>query len=113
MLLALARCKPVARARAHTRYPGCACDVPSHSYQFSWAPWSGWKSFYSGSEQIYEYMNMVVDKFDLRGDFRTNHEVLAVHWDDDAAQWVVCVRGPDGEFEDRCDFLYNASGVLK
>ncbi|GMK56212.1 hypothetical protein CspeluHIS016_0300520 [Cutaneotrichosporon spelunceum] len=94
------------------RYPGCACDVPSHSYQFSWAPWSGWKSFYSSSEQIYEYMNMVVDKFDLRGDFRTNSEVLSAHWDDEAAQWVVRVRGPEGEFEDRAEFLINGSGVL-
>ncbi|CAK9782911.1 FAD/NAD(P)-binding domain-containing protein [Cutaneotrichosporon oleaginosum] len=94
------------------RYPGCACDVPSHSYQYSWAPWSGWKSFYSSSEQIYEYMNMVVDKFGLRGDFRTSHEVMSAHWDDEAAQWVVRVRGPDGEFEDRADFLFNGSGVL-
>ncbi|BEJ11649.1 hypothetical protein CspHIS471_0201090 [Cutaneotrichosporon sp. HIS471] len=94
------------------RYPGCACDVPSHSYQFSWAPWSGWKSFYSSSEQIYEYMNMVVDQFNLRGDFRTNHEVISAHWDDGKAQWVVRVRGPEGEFEDRAEFLINGSGVL-
>lgn len=87
--------------------------MPSHSYQFSWAPWSGWKSFYSSSEQIYEYMNMVVDKFGLRGDFRTGHEVVSAHWDDSAAQWVVRVRGPDGEFEDRAEFLINGSGVLK
>lgn len=94
-------------------YPGCACDVPSHSYQFSWAPWSGWKSFYSASEQIYEYMNMVVDNFGLREQFRLSHEVLGARWDDEAAQWVVRVRGPQGEFEDRCDFLINACGVLK
>lgn len=24
------------------RYPGCACDIPSHSYQFSWAPTTSW-----------------------------------------------------------------------
>lgn len=25
------------------RYPGCACDIPSHSYQFTWEPYPGWK----------------------------------------------------------------------
>ena len=24
------------------RYPGCACDIPSHSYQFTWAPNTHW-----------------------------------------------------------------------
>lgn len=25
------------------RYPGCACDIPSHSYQFTWATNPNWK----------------------------------------------------------------------
>ena len=24
------------------RYPGCACDIPSHSYQFTWEPNPDW-----------------------------------------------------------------------
>lgn len=24
------------------RYPGCACDIPSHSYQFTWEPNTHW-----------------------------------------------------------------------
>ena len=24
------------------RYPGCACDIPSHSYQFTWEPSPEW-----------------------------------------------------------------------
>lgn len=26
------------------RYPGCACDIPSHSYQFTWEPNPNWNS---------------------------------------------------------------------
>ncbi|KAL1411931.1 hypothetical protein Q8F55_002919 [Vanrija albida] len=95
------------------RYPGCACDIPSHSYQYSWAPYSRWPSFYSKSEDIYDYMNWCVDQHDLRGDFKVGHEVVAARWDQDAAEWVVSVRGPDGvEFDDRADFLVNGNGVL-
>lgn len=96
------------------RYPGCACDIPSHSYQFSWAPYTKWPSFYSKSEDIYEYMNWCVDTHDLRGDFKVGHEVVAAKWDEDTAEWVVSVRRPDGEvFDDRADFLVNGNGVLK
>ena len=24
------------------RYPGCACDIPSHNYQFTWEPNPNW-----------------------------------------------------------------------
>lgn len=95
------------------RYPGCACDVPSHAYQFSFHPNPDWSHFYSGSEEIYKYMNDVVDTYGLRDQFKTSHEVVEAHWDDEKSEWVVKVKGPDGEFEDRCDFLVNGSGILK
>jgi cation diffusion facilitator CzcD-associated flavoprotein CzcO len=28
------------------RYPGCACDIPSHNYQFTWAPNPDWSALY-------------------------------------------------------------------
>lgn len=28
------------------RYPGCACDIPSHTYQFSWNRNPNWSSLY-------------------------------------------------------------------
>jgi cation diffusion facilitator CzcD-associated flavoprotein CzcO len=31
----------------HNCYPGVACDVPSHIYQFSWAPNPDWSHFLS------------------------------------------------------------------
>lgn len=57
-------------------------------------------------------MNSVVDTYGLRDQFRVSHEVVGAHWDDNERQWVLKVRGPDGEFVDRCDFLVNGSGIL-
>ena len=31
----------------HNQYPGIACDVPSHIYQFNWAPNPDWPRFLS------------------------------------------------------------------
>lgn len=41
------------------RYPGCACDGPSASYQFPWRPNPDWTQFYSGSKEIWSYMKVL------------------------------------------------------
>ena len=41
--------------RANT-YPGCACDVPSHLYSFSFAPNPTWSSTFSPQREIQAYL---------------------------------------------------------
>ncbi|KAH8924303.1 FAD/NAD(P)-binding domain-containing protein [Atractiella rhizophila] len=97
------------------KYPGCACDIPSHTYQFTWALYPDWPSYYSTSDQIQAYMEKVVDDFDLRGYFKTSHEVVGARWDAESSHWIVKVV-PEGKreeaFEDWCDFFINGSGLL-
>ena len=47
-------------------YPGCACDVPSHLYSFSFAPNPGWSETYSGQPEIRDYLRHVADAFGVR-----------------------------------------------
>src|SRR5688500_15303661 len=47
-------------------YPGCACDVPSHLYSFSFAPKSDWSRSFSPQPEIRAYLESVADRFDLR-----------------------------------------------
>ncbi|TXS55582.1 flavin-containing monooxygenase [Streptomyces sp. t39] len=70
-------------------YPGCACDVPSHLYSFSFAPNPDWPRTFSGQEHIRAYLEHVTDTFGLRPHVRLNHEVLMMRWDDDAAHWEI------------------------
>src|SRR4029078_12565934 len=37
-------------------YPGCACDVPSHLYSFSFAPNPEWTSSFSQHPEIWSYL---------------------------------------------------------
>ena len=37
-------------------YPGCACDIPSHLYSFSFAPNPDWSSTFSGQPEIWDYI---------------------------------------------------------
>jgi hypothetical protein len=38
------------------RYPGCACDIPSHAYQWTFARNPEWSTYYAGSEEIWRYL---------------------------------------------------------
>ncbi|RDW92264.1 hypothetical protein BP5796_01658 [Coleophoma crateriformis] len=69
------------------RYPGCACDVPAHSYQFSFAPNPNWSGFYAPSEEICQYLHDVADK-QLRVEKTATGEVF-----EDDADIVISARG--------------------
>src|ERR1700680_3361467 len=40
-------------------YPGCACDIPSHLYSFSFAPNPEWSSTFSPQPEIWAYLQAV------------------------------------------------------
>lgn len=94
------------------RYPGCTCDIPSHSYQFTWARNPSWSSFYSPSEEIWEYMKGVAVKYDLEKYMQLNTKVETAEWDEESGQWQLDLVGPEGPFSDWCDILISASGLL-
>ncbi|MFG2194345.1 flavin-containing monooxygenase [Streptomyces sp. NPDC048639] len=70
-------------------YPGCACDVPSHLYSFSFAPNPEWPRNFSGQPHIRAYLEKVADTFGLRPHIRFNSEVLSLRWDEGALHWEI------------------------
>ncbi|WP_455351259.1 flavin-containing monooxygenase [Streptomyces sp. SYSU K217416] len=70
-------------------YPGCACDVPSHLYSFSFAPNPDWPRTFSGQPHIRAYLEHVADTFGLRPHIRLNAEVRMMRWHGDALHWEI------------------------
>lgn len=70
-------------------YPGCACDVPSHLYSFSFAPNPDWSRSFSAQPEIHAYLQRVSAEYGIDRFTRNRHEVLDATWDDDAQHWVV------------------------
>jgi cation diffusion facilitator CzcD-associated flavoprotein CzcO len=97
------------------RYPGCRCDVPSHSYQFSWRRKKDWTNFFSGAEEIGEYLCRVCDEEGMRDSIKTLHQVVSAQWDEKDGQWELVVRNLETgeEFGDYANFLVDGSGILK
>jgi len=68
-------------------YPGCACDVQSHLYSFSFAPNPGWSRMFSPQPEIRAYLEDCTDRFGLRPNLRLNHELRHAAWDEAAGGW--------------------------
>jgi cation diffusion facilitator CzcD-associated flavoprotein CzcO len=64
-------------------YPGCACDVPSHLYSFSFAPNPDWTQTYSTQPEIWAYLRRVADDFGVRPHVQLNTAVESAVWVDD------------------------------
>ncbi|KIM98172.1 hypothetical protein OIDMADRAFT_129122 [Oidiodendron maius Zn] len=96
------------------RYPGCACDIPSHNYQFSHTPNPEWSCVFSESDEIQSYLQHVCDKHELREYIKLSHSVQHAQWDEESGKWILKVKDEVAgtTFEDRCDFLLDASGIL-
>ncbi|MGW6566489.1 flavin-containing monooxygenase [Streptomyces sp. NPDC054975] len=89
-------------------YPGCACDVPSHLYSFSFAPNPDWPRTFSGQRHIRAYLEHVTDTFRLRPHLRLGHEVTLMRWDGDELRWEIETR--QGSFT--ADVIVSATGPL-
>jgi cation diffusion facilitator CzcD-associated flavoprotein CzcO len=76
-------------------YPGCACDVQSHLYSFSFAPNPSWSRAYSSQGEILAYLEDVVRRFDVAGRIRLRTEVASAEWDQRAALWRLRTSSGD------------------
>jgi cation diffusion facilitator CzcD-associated flavoprotein CzcO len=95
------------------RYPGCACDIPAHIYQFMWALNPNWSSYYVPADEILRYMHKVIEEHDLRKYVKVQHKVISARWDSATSKWNLVLELPNGTtVDDECDFLLNAAGLL-
>ena len=87
-------------------YPGCACDVPSHLYSFSFAPRRDWSRLCSPQAEILEYLTAVAREQGVDGLVACGAEVVSCSWD---GRWIVsCADGRTWE----ADALVIATGQL-
>ncbi len=78
------------------RYPGAACDVPSHLYSFSFEPRADWPDKYASQAEILDYLKQCARKHGLEPHIRYGAEVAEASWDEAASKWIVRTR--DGQF---------------
>src|SRR5260370_28438710 len=73
------------------RYPGCACDIPSHLYSFSFAPSTEWTRMYPGQQEIHDYLKRCVERYGLAPYLRLNTRFCEAIWDESEGGWPATV----------------------
>jgi cation diffusion facilitator CzcD-associated flavoprotein CzcO len=90
-------------------YPGAACDVPSNLYSYSFALNPEWSRSFPSQGEIWDYMRQCVDRHDVAGHLRYNHDIDEARWDEATGRWSV--RAKSGE-EYTAPVLVWAAGSL-
>jgi cation diffusion facilitator CzcD-associated flavoprotein CzcO len=72
-------------------YPGCACDVQSHLYSFSFEPNADWSREFSPQPEILAYLRRCADEYRLRPNISFDTQVVGAAYDEAAALWRVRV----------------------
>ncbi|MEV5839450.1 NAD(P)/FAD-dependent oxidoreductase [Nocardia sp. NPDC052112] len=70
-------------------YPGCACDVPSMLYSYSFAPNPNWSRRYGTQPEILDYLRGVANKYNVPQHIRYDTEVLDAVWDEATGRWRI------------------------
>lgn len=92
----------------HNTYPGAACDVPSHLYEFSFAPNPRWSRRYAQQPEIKEYIEDIARRYGVIDQIRTKTEVTGARWDAGRNKWLLETSAGPHE----ADVLLTACGQL-
>jgi cyclohexanone monooxygenase len=70
-------------------YPGCACDVQSHMYSFSFEPNPNWSREFSPQPEILAYLKRCADKYQLRPRVQFETQAVGATYDERSSLWRV------------------------
>ncbi|WP_280453696.1 flavin-containing monooxygenase [Nocardia brasiliensis] len=70
-------------------YPGCSCDVPSHLYSFSFAPYRGREVRFPGQQKILEYLRGVAIGHQLLPHLRLNTSITEARFGAETGRWQL------------------------
>ncbi|KAJ5716704.1 Flavoprotein [Penicillium malachiteum] len=95
-------------------YPGCACDVPSALYSFSFASNAGWTKLMPSHHEIKKYHDGVADTYSLREKMIFYKQVDVCIWCEESSRWLMIIRDVrTGEImHHECQILFAATGQL-
>ena len=91
------------------RYPGCACDVPSRLYSFSFAQFPSWSRDFATAPEIWAYLRDVADRYAVRDRIEFGADLRTAEFDEGAGRWTLTAA--DGR-QWTCDALVLGVGAL-
>jgi cation diffusion facilitator CzcD-associated flavoprotein CzcO len=97
----------------YNRYPGARCDIESIEYSYSFSEeiqqeWV-WTETMPAQPEVEAYLNFVADRLDLRRDIQFGTKVVAMTFDEQAADWTLHTEAGESL---RAPLVVAATGIL-
>jgi cation diffusion facilitator CzcD-associated flavoprotein CzcO len=70
-------------------YPGCACDVPSLLYSYSFARKASWSRVYAEQPEIQAYLLEVAKRYEVTPHIHFETEANKSTWDNGTQRWII------------------------
>jgi len=94
-------------------YPGCGVDTPNHFYSLSFEPNHDWPEHFSKRNELWNYLENVADKYDIRRHIVFDTEVTSAIYNAADKRWDITTRSKDGRSETvQANALISAVGQL-
>jgi cation diffusion facilitator CzcD-associated flavoprotein CzcO len=71
------------------RYPGCACDVPSRLYSFSFDQKPDWSRDFATADEIWDYLRDVADRYAVRERVEFGTDLASAVFDEGEQRWSL------------------------
>lgn len=65
------------------------CDIPSHSYQYTFENNTQWSEYYSTGGEIQDYLKRTARKYGAYRFMKFGHMLKGATWHADLGQWEV------------------------
>ena len=71
------------------KYPGVRCDIPSHSYQYTFENNSQWSEYYSSGPEIQRYLQRTARKYGVYKYVKFRYELKGATWQAEEGKWEL------------------------
>lgn len=88
-------------------YPGLTCDVPAHSYTYSFEPNPNWSHYLAAGPEIQAYFEQVTTQYGVDKMIRFNEEIVRCAYEN--GRWHIETKSG---VKDSADIVIAATGVL-
>ena len=92
-------------------YPGCAVDINSFIYSYTFGQ-KAWPHYFARRDEVLAYLKDCAQRLGLHEHVRFGHEVVAANWDEGRQHWRVRVRDAQGERTVSANVLVSGVGQL-
>ncbi|MGH3360312.1 MAG: flavin-containing monooxygenase [Nocardioidaceae bacterium] len=77
-------------------YPGCACDVPSYLYSYSFEQNPDWTRMFAPQPEIHQYIRRCIETYGIEPHIRYGQEMTSAAFDEPTATWEVLTADGTG-----------------